>query len=103
MEFVPTSFIDLEENCSKTQCKQCKRCGDVYNIIGVRLGIVDHRNDNLQVFNFYLDESDSDAIDAVWWPLICLKLLEIAVMSIDNLTKSGQQDEFLYLGFSLEA
>jgi len=34
-------------------------------IIGVRLGIVDHRNDNLQVFNFYLDKSDRDAIDAV--------------------------------------
>ena len=34
-------------------------------IIGVRLGIVDHRNDNLRVFNFYLDKSDCDAIDAV--------------------------------------
>ncbi len=34
-------------------------------IIGVRLGIVDHRNDNTQVFNFNLDESDCDAIDAV--------------------------------------
>jgi len=34
-------------------------------IIGVRLGIVDHRNNNLQVFNFYLDKSDCDAIDAV--------------------------------------
>jgi aryl-alcohol dehydrogenase-like predicted oxidoreductase len=34
-------------------------------IIGVRLGIVDHRNDNLQVFNFCLEKSDSDAIDAV--------------------------------------
>jgi aryl-alcohol dehydrogenase-like predicted oxidoreductase len=34
-------------------------------IIGVRLGMVDHRNDNLQVFNFCLEKSDSDAIDAV--------------------------------------
>lgn len=34
-------------------------------IIGVRLGIVDHRNDNAQVFNFNLDKSDRDAIDAV--------------------------------------
>jgi aryl-alcohol dehydrogenase-like predicted oxidoreductase len=34
-------------------------------IIGVRLGIVDHRNNNLQVFNFCLDKSDCDAIDAV--------------------------------------
>jgi aryl-alcohol dehydrogenase-like predicted oxidoreductase len=34
-------------------------------IIGVRLGIVDHRKDNLQVFNFCLDKSDCDAIYAV--------------------------------------
>ena len=34
-------------------------------IIGVRLGIVDHRNNNVQVFNFCLDKSDCDAIDAV--------------------------------------
>lgn len=34
-------------------------------IIGVRLGIVDHRNDNTQVFNFNLDESDCDAIEPV--------------------------------------
>jgi aryl-alcohol dehydrogenase-like predicted oxidoreductase len=34
-------------------------------IIGVRLGIVDHRNNNLQVFNFRLDKSDCDAIDTV--------------------------------------
>jgi aryl-alcohol dehydrogenase-like predicted oxidoreductase len=34
-------------------------------IIGVRLGIVDHRNSNAQVFNFSLDKSDSDDIDAV--------------------------------------
>jgi aryl-alcohol dehydrogenase-like predicted oxidoreductase len=34
-------------------------------IIGVRLGIVDHRNDNTQVFNFNLDKADRDAIDAV--------------------------------------
>ncbi|MFZ0512484.1 MAG: aldo/keto reductase, partial [Candidatus Nitrosopolaris sp.] len=34
-------------------------------IIGVRLGIVDHRNNNLQVFNFCLDKSDCDTIDAV--------------------------------------
>jgi len=34
-------------------------------IIGVRLGIVDHINDNVQVFNFCLDKSDCDAIDAV--------------------------------------
>jgi len=34
-------------------------------IIGVRLGIVEHRNDNTQVFNFNLDKSDRDAIDAV--------------------------------------
>ena len=35
-------------------------------IIGDRLGIVDHRNDNTQVFNFDLDKSDCYAIDAVW-------------------------------------
>jgi aryl-alcohol dehydrogenase-like predicted oxidoreductase len=34
-------------------------------IIGVRLGIVDHRNNNAQVFNFSLDKSDCDDIDAV--------------------------------------
>jgi aryl-alcohol dehydrogenase-like predicted oxidoreductase len=34
-------------------------------IIGVRLGIVDHRNDNMQVFNFSLDKIDCDDIDAV--------------------------------------
>jgi aryl-alcohol dehydrogenase-like predicted oxidoreductase len=34
-------------------------------IIGVRLGIVDHRNSNAQVFNFSLDKSDCDDIDAV--------------------------------------
>jgi aryl-alcohol dehydrogenase-like predicted oxidoreductase len=34
-------------------------------IIGVRLGIVEHRNDNTQVFNFNLDKADCDAIDAV--------------------------------------
>jgi aryl-alcohol dehydrogenase-like predicted oxidoreductase len=34
-------------------------------IIGVRLGMVDHRNSNAQVFNFSLDKSDCDDIDAV--------------------------------------
>lgn len=34
-------------------------------IIGVRLGIADHINNNLQVFNLSLDKSDYDAIDAV--------------------------------------
>jgi aryl-alcohol dehydrogenase-like predicted oxidoreductase len=34
-------------------------------IIGVRLGIADHRNNNAQVFNFSLDKSDYDDIDAV--------------------------------------
>jgi aryl-alcohol dehydrogenase-like predicted oxidoreductase len=34
-------------------------------IIGVRLGIVDHRNSNAQVFNFSLDKSDCNDIDAV--------------------------------------
>jgi aryl-alcohol dehydrogenase-like predicted oxidoreductase len=34
-------------------------------IIGVRLGIVDHRNNNMQVFNFSLDKIDCDDIDAV--------------------------------------
>jgi aryl-alcohol dehydrogenase-like predicted oxidoreductase len=34
-------------------------------IIGVRLGIVDHRNNNMQVFNFSLDKTDCDAIDSV--------------------------------------
>jgi hypothetical protein len=34
-------------------------------IIGVRLGIVDHRNNNSQVFNFSLDKSDYDDIDTV--------------------------------------
>ena len=34
-------------------------------IIGDRLGIVDHINDNTQVFNFNLDKSDCDAIDSV--------------------------------------
>jgi aryl-alcohol dehydrogenase-like predicted oxidoreductase len=34
-------------------------------IIGARLGITDHRNDNVQVFNFSLNKSDCDAIDAV--------------------------------------
>ena len=34
-------------------------------IIGVRLGIVDHRTSNTQVFNFSLDKSDCEAIDAV--------------------------------------
>ena len=34
-------------------------------IIGVRLGIADHRNNNTQVFNFCLDKSDYDYIDEV--------------------------------------
>lgn len=34
-------------------------------IIGVRLGISDHRNSNAQVLNFSLDKSDYDAIDTV--------------------------------------
>jgi aryl-alcohol dehydrogenase-like predicted oxidoreductase len=34
-------------------------------IIGVRLGIADHRKSNVQVFNFSLDKSDCDDIDAV--------------------------------------
>ena len=34
-------------------------------IIGVRLGISDHRNSNAQVFNFSLDKSDYDALDVV--------------------------------------
>jgi aryl-alcohol dehydrogenase-like predicted oxidoreductase len=34
-------------------------------IIGVRLGIVDHRTSNTQVFNFILDKSDCEAIAAV--------------------------------------
>ena len=34
-------------------------------IIGVRLGIADHINNNMQVFNLSLDKSDYDAIDAV--------------------------------------
>ncbi|TLX85255.1 MAG: aldo/keto reductase [Thaumarchaeota archaeon] len=34
-------------------------------IIGVRLGIVDHRNNNAQAFNFNLDNSDREAIDAI--------------------------------------
>lgn len=34
-------------------------------IIGARLGIVDHRSSNMQTFNFSLDKSDYDDIDAV--------------------------------------
>jgi aryl-alcohol dehydrogenase-like predicted oxidoreductase len=34
-------------------------------IIGTRLGIVEHRVDNTQVFNFRLDKSDLDVIDTV--------------------------------------
>ncbi|MDX1373045.1 MAG: aldo/keto reductase, partial [Nitrososphaeraceae archaeon] len=34
-------------------------------IIGVRLGIADHRNNNVQIFNFSLDKSDYYDIDAV--------------------------------------
>jgi aryl-alcohol dehydrogenase-like predicted oxidoreductase len=34
-------------------------------IIGVRLGIADHRNSNAQVFDFGLDKSDFDDIDAI--------------------------------------
>jgi aryl-alcohol dehydrogenase-like predicted oxidoreductase len=34
-------------------------------IIGTRLGIVEHRVNNTQVFNFRLDKSDLDTIDAV--------------------------------------
>lgn len=37
-------------------------------IIGTRLGIVDHRNNNINVFNFSLDKTDYDAIDK-----ICIK------------------------------
>ena len=35
-------------------------------IIGVRLGITDHRSDNAQVFNFCLDKSDYADIDNVY-------------------------------------
>ena len=54
-------------------------------IIGTRLGIVDHRASNEQVFNLKLERSDLDAIDAV-----CKKsnnLYEIigdSAMSIDD-------------------
>jgi aryl-alcohol dehydrogenase-like predicted oxidoreductase len=34
-------------------------------IIGVRLGIVEHRNSNAQVFNFSLDKSDVNDIDTI--------------------------------------
>ena len=34
-------------------------------IIGVRLGIADHRNSNAQVFDFGLDKSDFDDIDTI--------------------------------------
>ncbi|HEX2407671.1 MAG TPA: aldo/keto reductase, partial [Nitrososphaeraceae archaeon] len=34
-------------------------------IIGVRLGIAEHRNNNAQVFNFCLDKSDYDDLDEV--------------------------------------
>jgi aryl-alcohol dehydrogenase-like predicted oxidoreductase len=34
-------------------------------IIGVRLGIIDHRTSNMQVFNFCLNKSDYDDIDVV--------------------------------------
>lgn len=34
-------------------------------IIGVRLGLVNHRNNNLQVFDFSLDKSDYDEIEVV--------------------------------------
>jgi aryl-alcohol dehydrogenase-like predicted oxidoreductase len=34
-------------------------------IIGTRLGIVDHIKDNTNVFNFNLDKSDYDSIDAI--------------------------------------
>jgi aryl-alcohol dehydrogenase-like predicted oxidoreductase len=34
-------------------------------IIGVRLGIADHRNSNAQIFNFSLDKSDYNDIDAI--------------------------------------
>ena len=34
-------------------------------IIGVRLGIVEHRSSNAQVFNFSLDNSDIDDIDTI--------------------------------------
>jgi aryl-alcohol dehydrogenase-like predicted oxidoreductase len=73
MEFVPRTFIDFEENCTKAQCKYRKlatryilaKSAVAGVIIGVRLGIVDHRNSNAQVFNFSLDKSDCNDIDAV--------------------------------------
>ena len=73
MGFVPKTFIDFEEYCAKIRCKYCKCSNQLYPcqgsvagvIIGDRLGIVDHRNDNTQVFNFDLDKSDCYAIDAV--------------------------------------
>jgi len=34
-------------------------------IIGARLGIVDHIKDNTNIFNFNLDKSDCDSIDAI--------------------------------------
>jgi diketogulonate reductase-like aldo/keto reductase len=34
-------------------------------IIGVRLGIIDHIDDNSNVFNFNLDDSDRESIDEV--------------------------------------
>ncbi|MGD1836324.1 MAG: aldo/keto reductase, partial [Nitrososphaeraceae archaeon] len=34
-------------------------------IIGVRLGITEHRNNNAQVFNFNLDKTDYDDIDTI--------------------------------------
>jgi len=34
-------------------------------IIGVRLGIANHINDNVNVFNFDLDDTDRDSIDDI--------------------------------------
>ena len=72
MEFVPRTFIDFGCNCTKVQCEYCKCGNQIYSdkpavagvIIGARLGIVDHISNNAQVFNFSLDKSDCDVIDA---------------------------------------
>jgi hypothetical protein len=54
-------------------------------IIDVRLGAVDHRNNNAQVFNLSLDKADYDAIDAVCTNSNNLfDIIGDVVMSIDN-------------------
>ena len=71
--FVPGTFVNFEQIAQKYNVSIANVATRYILdkpavsgvIIGARLGIVDHINNNKKVFNFSLDKSDYDAIDRI--------------------------------------